>query len=118
MTKEEANIFEKAHVKSHLAMIKMYASDYENQGQDSNLWPLLVTNDLAKKLPMTLVTTREFDRFRQDSAEYAELLDKNGRLLTDLYIYPGTPHEATYNGESDESKDFNAASKKLFDTFI
>ena len=51
-----------------------------------------MSDDLAKKLPKTFVSTREFDHFRKDAEEYAALLERNGSLLAKLYIQPGASH--------------------------
>ena len=49
-------------------------------------------DDLAKKCPPTIVTGREFDCFRRDCEQYAELMRQNGRLLMEPYFQPGTTH--------------------------
>jgi hypothetical protein len=62
------------------------ATDWENQKNDPQLFPVLMGDALAKRVPPTIVTGREFDDYFRDSNEYAELMRRNGRLLMEPYF--------------------------------
>lgn len=92
LTEETANYVEKPNIVAHNSCLKMFSADPENYATDAIVFPVLMGNELAAKVPMTFVSTREFCHFRKDAEEYAALLEKNGRLLNDIYIHPGSTH--------------------------
>ena len=61
--------------------------------EDRYLFPNLMGDELAKKAPYTIVYTSEFDYFKQNGDQTADLMSRNGRLL-DYGIIPGLFHEA------------------------
>ena len=48
-------------------------------------------DEIASKMPMSVVTSSEFDFYLGGSLELADLLKRNGRLH-DLIIHPGGQH--------------------------
>jgi len=58
-------------------------------------FPNLMGDELAKKSPLTVIYTTEFDMYRKSAVELRDLLSKHSRLL-DFAILPGTDH-ASYS---------------------
>ena len=76
-----------------------------------------MSDDVAKRCPPTVVTTREFDIYRRDSEEYAELMRRNGRLMMEPYIQPGTSHMSGLSGMPGAVQ-LHGAFKRIYDHFI
>lgn len=85
--------------------------------------PALATDDIARRMPPMFITTREFDSYRRDAVIFGELLKRNGRLLMEPYIQPGTSHMSTFMGYDDVEgvppgrKEFEAAQQKFYTHF-
>ena len=62
------------------------------------LFPVLMGDDLASKCPMTICTTKEFDTYKRDTLQYADLMRKHGKLLMEPWVQPGTTHFSTLEG--------------------
>ena len=86
---------------------------------DPRVFPVLMGDDLARKCPMTLCTGREFDLYKRDTTEYADLMRKHGKLLAEPYFQPGTTH-MSYMMEDNMTggPELRAAFKNLFDHFL
>jgi len=82
------------------------------------IYPVLMSDDVAKKCPPVVILTREFDLYRRDSIEFAELMRKNGRLLMEPYIQPGTTHMSYFNPELPGMDEFEAAQTKIVKHFL
>ena len=67
------------------------ATDPENQKKDPYIFPNLMGDEIAAKMPMSIVFSTEFDFYLGGSLELADLLKRNGRLL-DLCIHPKGQH--------------------------
>ena len=64
LTLQQGNRFEEMYRPIHFACLKLYADDPDNIETDPILFPMQMSAELAAKLPMTVVTTRQFDHFR------------------------------------------------------
>ena len=75
----------------NLQVYELLATDQENQKNDPYIFPNLMGDEIAAKMPMSIVFSTEFDFYLGGSLELATLLKRNGRLL-DLCISPGAQH--------------------------
>jgi len=71
-------------------------SEISSYINNPDVFPTCMNDELAKGVPMTFVSTREFCFFRTDAFEYAELLKQNGKLLDEVYVQSGTAHASAY----------------------
>lgn len=85
-----------------------------------DVFPVHISDEMAKRMPPTLITTREFDLFRRDCEQYGALMRKNKRLLMDVYIQPGTSHMSTMSGDPsiDDGKEMNAVWATCINYFL
>ena len=58
----------------------IYATDYENQQNDPQVYPGRASDEILKKYPPTVIWTSEFDCLRRDNEEFAARLKKLGKL--------------------------------------
>ena len=80
-----------------LAFSKMVVNKFRG---NPDVFPVHISDEMAKRMPPTLITTREFDLFRRDCEQYGALMRKNKRLLMDVYIQPGTSHMVALHARS------------------
>jgi acetyl esterase/lipase len=85
-TKENSSEVEFRSLPGQLGPLQCNATDWPNQKEDPNLFPVLMSEEIAAKVPMTLITGREFDCYKRDCLEYAELMRKHDKLLMEPYI--------------------------------
>lgn len=62
-------------------------TDEDSQKNDPYIFPNLMGDEVASKMPKSVVFSTEFDFYLGGSLELAGLLKKNGKLL-DLCIHP------------------------------
>jgi acetyl esterase/lipase len=118
-TKENSYQIEWDHLEGTLGPMECNATDWENQKTDPQLFPCLMGDELASKCPPSFITTREFDDYKRDSLEYAELMRKNGKLLAEPYVQPGTTHMSGLMGpDMTGNAELAAALRKLVDRFL
>lgn len=87
----EMPAFERSYASAQVASYEFLAKDKDSQKNDKDIFPNLMGDELASKMPPTVVFTSEFDFFRIGSEELIEVLKKNGKLL-DSCIHPGGHH--------------------------
>lgn len=97
---------------------KALASDWDNQQNDDQLFPGLVSDELLAKMPPTAIFTSELDFLLRDCVNFAERLNKHGKLIG-ISNMPGTTH--CYWGmhfETKETLGFYEDEKLAFDSYI
>ena len=81
--------------------LRFCSVDYERQKQtDTYLYPNLMSNEVCAKLPRTIVMTTEFDCYRRSSANIAEKIHQNGKLV-DFVCHPGLNHVGAFHTKDD-----------------
>ena len=85
-TKENSSEVEWRSLSGQLGPLECNATDWENQKEDPDLFPVLMSDEIASKVPMTIITGREFDCYKRDCLEYAEVMRKHSKLLMEPYI--------------------------------
>ena len=81
------------------------------------MFPTLIPDDVVKRMPPMIFSTREFDLYRRDTEEMAAILKKNGRLLMEPYVQPGTTHmSGGYPGFA-PTVEFEEATVKIYKHF-
>ena len=96
-----------------LELQKLFMDDHESkiakdvaaQANDPLLFPNLMAEATAAKMPPTVVMTSEFDFFRLAAEELARKLHRHGRLL-DYVVHPCMAHGIYFDMDNPRSKDF------------
>ena len=88
---------------------QLNAHDWEKQyaEKDPMLFPGRMSDEDVAKLPMTIVSTGEFDKFGRDAIAFADRLKKAGRLL-ELSNMGGAVADYEQNWDTEPSKLFRA----------
>lgn len=115
--KDKLNEME-AQAPSLTSIYKLLATDFENQQNDTNLYPGKITDEFMKTVPPFAVWTSEFDFYRKDNLKIAERGKACGKLL-DVSDMPGVTHgyQCTNYGEQ-EVKWFLEEEKMAFDLWV
>ena len=84
---EQFDEYRQNYVEINKQVYALMATDAETQKSDPYIFPNLMGDELASKMPNTVVFSTEFDYYLGGSLELAGLLKKNGKLF-DLCIHP------------------------------
>jgi len=96
----------------------LLATDFDNQQNDSDLYPGRITNEFMKKIPPFAIWTSEFDFYRRDNRKLAERGKVCGKLL-DISDMPGVMHGwMMTNYDEKETKWFFEEEKMAFDLWV
>lgn len=96
----------------------MYATDWENQQNDPQVFPGKASDEILKKYPPTVIWTSEFDFLRRDNEQFAARLKKVGKLA-EISIMPARTH--AYMSLADGAKElylFDLEERLAFDHLV
>lgn len=96
----------------------MLATDYDNQQQDSAVFPGRMSDAELRSIIPFVVWTSEFDMYRRDSVGFAMRGKACGKLL-ELGNMPGLNHGYQMtNFDSAETKEFYVQEALAFNAFV
>ena len=84
---------------------KALAKDYETCKDDVDVFSNLMSDEVNKKMPRTLIMTYEFDTCRKGAEEGAVLYRRNGRLI-DFGCIKGTHHCSYFKYDLQRTDEF------------
>lgn len=113
----DMNEFDRGFKSIHMGIYNLLADDLNKQINDPYLFPNLMSDSIAKKMPPTFVFTTEFDFELIPSKELIYLLKKNGTLL-DYCIHPGVNHGWYIHFNTSTSHIFFDDFKKVVDLYL
>jgi len=91
--------------------------DMSKYFDNTDVFPNSMGDELASKLPKTVLFTAEFDFYRRDVEELATLLEKNGSLL-DYCCHPGGLHCTYVMQDTPVGEMFYPDSTKMFNKYL
>ena len=100
---EPDSFFTEVELESRKGQIEITRLISDDDFESYWTFPNLMGDELAKKVPLTVVYTTEFDMYRKMAVELRDLLKKNKKLL-DFGVLPGTDH-ASYSNYSTRRSD-------------